>query len=182
MKIQIKNRFDNSIIYEYDCEDNTIAKTVSNAIKSSVDLSYADLRYADLSYADLRYADLRSADLRSADLRYADLRSADLRSANFSSANLISADLRYADFSDKIKIKKIAVFTGLYNYVSIPIIADDDREYIKLGCYTRLVSEWESDFWNNNSEFPNDGSVKSELRKMAYETCKKWLEINKQQN
>ena len=44
---------------------------------------------------------------------------------------------------------------------------------------TLIVSEWENDFWNNNSEFPNDGSLKSEYRKLAYESCKKWLELNK---
>jgi len=61
----------------------------------------------------------------------------------------------------------------------MPIISEDNKHYVRLGCYTRLVSEWENDFWNNNSEFPNDGSLKSEYRKLAYETCKKWLELNK---
>ena len=78
-----------------------------------------------------------------------------------------------------LKIKKAQVFTGLYKYSAIPIIDENDKEWIVLGCYTRLVSDWEDNFWNNNSEFPNDGSIKAQLRVMAYETCKKWLDINR---
>jgi hypothetical protein len=109
--IQIKSIF-GKILFEYEREDNSIAKTITKAISNSADLRYANLRYADLSsadlssadlrYANLRYADLSSADLRYANLRYADLSSADLRYADLSSAdlryaNLRSADLRYAN-------------------------------------------------------------------------------------
>ena len=77
-----------------------------------------------------------------------------------------------------VKIKKAIVFTGLYAYVVIPIISEDGKQYVKMGCYLRTVEDWDNDFWNNNSEFPNDGSVKSNLRLFAYETAKKWIEIN----
>ena len=102
-KIQIKSVF-GKVIFEFEKENNTFRDTVSEAIKSSADLSPADLRYADLGSADLSYADLGSADLsyadlRSANLSYADLRSADLSYADLSSADLSSADLRYADLS-----------------------------------------------------------------------------------
>jgi hypothetical protein len=90
-KIEIKSIF-GTVLFEYEAKDNTIAKTLKKAIKSS-----ADLRYADLSSADLRYADLSSADLRYANLHSADLSSADLRYANLHSADLSSADLRYAN-------------------------------------------------------------------------------------
>ncbi len=85
VKIQIKS-IGGSVLFEYECVDNTIKKTVEKAISSSADLSYANLSSADLSYADLS----------SADLSYADLRYADLSSADLSSANLRYADLRYA--------------------------------------------------------------------------------------
>ena len=81
MKIQIKNRFDDSVLFEYESEVNNIKKTVEQAVKDCTDLRYADLRYADLWYADLRYADLSGADLKYADLSGADLRHADLRYA-----------------------------------------------------------------------------------------------------
>jgi len=111
-KIEIKNRFTGSIIFEFECDGNTVLKTIQEALKNRADLreadlrgadlrganlSRADLRAADLREADLREADLREADLRGADLREADLREADLRGANLSRADLRGADLRGAD-------------------------------------------------------------------------------------
>jgi hypothetical protein len=98
-KIEIKNRFTGEIIFSHECEDNTIGKTVKQALKSSADLSSANISYAKLSSADLSYADLSSADLSSADLSSADLSYANLSYANLSSADLSSADLSYANLS-----------------------------------------------------------------------------------
>ncbi|QIB39380.1 pentapeptide repeat-containing protein [Rhizobium oryzihabitans] len=116
MKVEIKNRWDDTVLYSADVEadENTpnsilLRLAVLAALEAKADLRYADLRsanlsYADLSYANLRYADLRSANLSYADLSYANLRYADLRSANLSYAdlsyaNLRSANLSYADLS-----------------------------------------------------------------------------------
>ena len=55
IKIQIKSIF-GGVLFEYECEDNTIAKTVTEAVKSSADLSSADLSSANLSSANLSYA------------------------------------------------------------------------------------------------------------------------------
>jgi len=105
-KIQINSVF-GKLLFEFEKEDNTIKKTLVEAIRQRADLRSADLRSADLRSANLRSANLRSAnlgsadlssaDLGSADLRSADLRSADLRSADLGSADLRSADLRSAD-------------------------------------------------------------------------------------
>lgn len=65
-KIQIKSVFGN-ILFEYEKEGNTIAKTLLEAIKNSADLCGANLRRADLCGADLCGADLRRADLSGAD-------------------------------------------------------------------------------------------------------------------
>lgn len=46
-----------------------------------------------------------------------------------------------------------------------------------MGCHDRTLAEWEADFWNNTSEFPNDGSLKSNSRVMAYNTAKAWFEL-----
>ena len=163
---------------------------LSGADLRGVDLSDAVLRGADLSGADLRGADLSGADLRGAVLRGADLSDAVLSDADLSGAVLRGADLSGADLSGTdlsvdgkpVKIKKAAVFTGLYKYLAMSFITEDDVEYVKLGCYTRKIEDWEKDFWNNENEFPNDNSTKSQLRVLAYETCKKWLEINKKEN
>jgi len=96
MKIEIKNRFTGSIIFEYTKENNTISETVKEYIRQELEKGRgsADLRYANLHSANLRSADLRSADLHSANLSSANLRYANLHSANLSSADLSSADLR----------------------------------------------------------------------------------------
>ena len=107
IKISIKNRWTGSILFEYSSVDNTLAKTVTEALKGDANLRDANLRGAYLrgaylcgAYlcgADLRNADLRDADLRGADLRGADLRGADLRGAYLCGADLCGANLRDAD-------------------------------------------------------------------------------------
>ena len=102
IKIEIKNRWTGNILFEYLSENNTIKKTVSEAIKSEANLRRANLRGANLRRAnlcgaDLYGADLRGADLCGADLCGADLCGADLRRANLRRANLCGADLCGAD-------------------------------------------------------------------------------------
>ena len=86
IKISIKNRWTGSILFEYSSVDNTLAKTVTKALKGDADLRGADLRGANLRGANLREANLREANLREADLREADLREADLREADLRGA------------------------------------------------------------------------------------------------
>ena len=92
IKIEIRNRWTGSVVFEYTKEGNTITETVLDAIRRG-----ADLHSADLCDANLRGADLHSADLCDVDLRGADLRGADLRCADLCGANLYGADLRGAD-------------------------------------------------------------------------------------
>ena len=97
MKIQIKNRFDASVLFE--CEADSMKMAVKLAVESRADLSRADLSWADLSGADLSRADLSWADLSGADLSGADLSRADLSRADLSRADLSGADLSGADLS-----------------------------------------------------------------------------------
>ena len=112
IKIEIRNRWTGSVVFEYTKEGNTITETVLDAIRRGADLRDADLCGADLCDADLCGANLCDADLcdanlcgaylcdadlRDADLYGADLCDANLRSANLSGANLRDADLRCAD-------------------------------------------------------------------------------------
>ena len=93
-------------------------------------------------------------------------------------ADLRSADLRGADLGNG-KVKTFAVFTGIYTYIVVPYILENGEQRVKMGCYDRSVTEWDQDFWNNNDEFPNNNSVKTNLRLIAFETAKKWIELNK---
>ena len=76
-----------------------------------------------------------------------------------------------------MKIKKIIFMSQLYQYDTVALLSEEDEKYIGLGCHFRTVDDWEKDFWNNNREFPNDGSVKSKLRVFAFETLKNWCKI-----
>ena len=91
IKIEIRNRWTGSVVFEYTKEENTITETVLEAIRRGADLGGANLCGAYLRGANLRGANLCGAYLRGADLCGADLRDADLRGAN-----LCGADLRGA--------------------------------------------------------------------------------------
>ena len=117
-RIQIKTWAGN-LLFGYISEDNTIKKTLEEAVKKGADLRNADLRDADLEDADLRGADLGGADLRGAYLEDADLGGADLGGAYLKGANLEGADLKDAkeyynlhDFAiEIIKRQKPKTFT-----------------------------------------------------------------------
>ena len=86
IKIEIRNRWTGSVVFEYTKEGNTITETVLDAIRRGADLRDADLRGTDLRDADLRGANLCDADLRGANLYGADLRRTDLRDADLRGA------------------------------------------------------------------------------------------------
>ena len=113
IKIEIKNRWTGSVLFEYEKEENTVKDTVVEAVK----------RRADLEGADLEYADLRGADLIGADLEYADLRGADLRGADLIGADLIGADLEGADLRG-------ADLIGAKNVPFVPMSCPSDGAFI----------------------------------------------------
>ena len=93
IKIEIKNRFTGSLLFEWESENNTIKETVFEALKTRANLSDANLFGANLSGANLSGADLFGADLSRANLYRADLSGASLYRADLSGANLSDADL-----------------------------------------------------------------------------------------
>ena len=155
LKIEIKSIY-GSVLFSYEKEENTVKQTLIEAVKNKADLRGAYLQGADLQGAYLQGAYLRGAYLRGADLRGA----------------------KYGE----IEIEKSEVFTGLYKYVVMPIIAKDGTKYVRLGCHCRKVSGWEKDFWNNNNEFPNNGSYESNSRYFAFKTCLEWFKMVEKTN
>ncbi len=138
-------------------------------------LQGCNLQRCDLQGAYLQGAYLRGCNLQGCDLQGAYLRGCDLRGCNLHGCNLRGAYLQ------GVQIKTAIVFTGLYEYIVIPYITEENIKRVKMGCYDRSLEDWEADFWNNNNEFPNNGSVKSNLRLMAFETAKAWFKIIEQQ-
>jgi len=93
IKIQIKNRWTGSVLFEYEKEDNTVKDTLIEAVKNHADLGGAYLGGANLRGTDLGDANLSGADLRGANLRGANLGGTNLRGANLGGANLGDAYL-----------------------------------------------------------------------------------------
>ena len=91
MKIEIRNRFTNEIIYE--CGAESLRAALEECAKLGRDLSRAYLSRADLSGSDLYGANLYGSDLSGSDLSGANLSGANLSRANLSRAYLSRANL-----------------------------------------------------------------------------------------
>ena len=129
MKIQIKNCFDLSVIFE--CEADSMKLAVELAIKSGANLSGADLYGANLSRADLSGANLSGSYLYGANLSMANLSGANLSGANLSVANLSGANL-YGEKIDKIPIQ----LSGLKWWINIT------KKHIQIGCQVHEAEKW----------------------------------------
>ena len=147
-KLQIKSIF-GSLLFEYECEENSIKKTLEKAIKENADLSSADLRYANLRSADLSSANIRSADLRSANLRYADLH---------------SANLRYAENKEEAYIPQFCKWTHSIK-----------GDKIQIGCKEKTIKEWQ-DFFSSKEEYSTKrGTVEFKQIQAIFESYKAYL-------
>ena len=98
MRIELKHRWDKSILFEHGIEGNTVAKTLMQAGKlkinlEGVNLKYANLRNANLQGFDLSDANLRFSDLQNANLKDACLQNTDLQNANLKDACLLNTDM-----------------------------------------------------------------------------------------
>ena len=179
MKIQIKNRFNGSILFEHECKYNNIKLTLIEGIKANADLSNADLSNEDLRNCDLRNCDLsycdlsgsnfsgsilRNADLRNCNFRNCILRNCDLSGSNFSGSNLTNADLRNCilrncdlrncDLSGSNFSGSNLINADLRNCI-LPIFSKWSfsiikNEIIKIGCKEKTIFGW--DLWFASKE------------------------------
>ena len=97
-KIKINSIF-GKLLFEYECDENSIKKTVEQAVREKTDLSGSDLRNSNLRNSNLRNSDLSGSDLSSSDLSGSDLSSSDLRNSNLRNSNLSGSDLSGSDLS-----------------------------------------------------------------------------------
>ena len=173
-KITIKSLFGN-IIFEHKIENNTLLKTLYEALKIGADLRGANLSNANLSNANLRGADLSNANLSKTDLIGAnlsnanlsktdligakligaDLSNANLRGTNLSNANLIGANLRGADTTNT----KIPIYSKWYFSI--------ENENLNIGCKTKSFSEWKEWFEESEEEFSTERNTEDFKRLQA---------------
>jgi len=110
MKIEIRNRWTNEVIFSHDAEENSIAITVAKAVQSrsnlsgsdlsGSNLSGSDLSRSNLSGSDLSRSNLSGSDLSGSDLSRSDLSGSNLSGSNLSGSNLSGSDLSRSDLSD----------------------------------------------------------------------------------
>ena len=173
IKISIKNRWTGSIIFEYSSVDNTLAKTVAEALKGGADLREANLHEANLLGANLCDADLREANLRGAFLRGANLRGADLCGAKgtymacptdgsfigWKKASGYIVKLQIPENArrssaggekcrcDKAFVVDIQNFDGTKAYIET-VCSDHDKNFVYVVGATVEVSDFDDDRWN----------------------------------
>jgi hypothetical protein len=123
MKIEIKHRFTQQILFSHEQDNNFMQLTLQLAVKAKINLRGADLRYANLRGADLRDADLGYANLRDADLRGANLRGADLRGADL----LCMGDMEF-------------IFTMQFDRWPIGFT----RDTLQIGCQRHSIDDWKN--------------------------------------
>ncbi len=143
--MDIKNIYDAVI---FTSAALTIKDALIEAVKSKKNLSGAYLSGADLSGAYLSGADLRGADLRGADLSGAVI--------------------------DGKKVISMRVFSGLYAYGIWAVHFENGSRWVRMGCLFKSLENWEEIGIrkSNLSQYPDDGSERSEERVAAFEFAK----------
>ena len=117
MRIQIRHRYNSSVLFECDADSVKIAVKLAIEAKANLymaNLSGADLSRADLSVANLSRADLSVANLSVANLSGANLSGANLSGADLSRANLSGADLDFASWPLWCGTKKVKVCAKIF--------------------------------------------------------------------
>ena len=171
-------------MFSHTCEDNTILKTLEEAVKKGVNLSLVELINVDLIDANLINADFTGADLINVDLRGANLRGAKLRGAKLTGANLTganltganltgayltsadltgayltSADLSSADLSGA-KLSHVDLSGSDTTNTRLPIYSKWDfsiqNDSLNIGCKTKTFSEWKKWFEESEEEFSTE--------------------------
>ena len=133
IKIQIKNRWTGSVLFEYEKEENTIKDTLLEAVKQGAYLGDAYLGGAYLGGADLRGADLGGAYLGGADLGGAYLGGAYLR----------DADLRDAYLGDWGKLQDILIIGPIGSRKAYTTCYKTDKGiFVQCGCFKGTLDEF----------------------------------------
>jgi len=159
--IEIKSIF-GKVLFSYKKEDNSVKQAVEAFLKDNYDKIIREVDFSDLDLSNISFDNSRFYNSR-------------FDNSSFYNSSFDNSSFDNSSFND-IPFIRLKFINGLYNYSVACILAKNGTKYIKMGCYLRTLAEWENDFWNNNNEFPNDDSEKSNMRKFAFECAKKWFE------
>ena len=182
--MELKNIF-GEVIFALDGA-KTVLELVTAAVAAKKSLNCASLAGARLVGARLDGASLYGASLYGARLDGASLDGASLYGARLdgaslygqTSASLYGARLDGASLDgaliDGKPIVTLRVFSGLYKYQVWAVLFKDGSRKVRMGCLFYNLDKWETIGIrkSNPSEFPDDGSERSENRAAAFEFAK----------
>jgi len=199
IKIEIKNRFTGSVIFEYTKENNTIKETIENAIKSGASLDEASLDGANLEGANLVRASLVRASLVRANLVRASLDEASLDGANLEGANLVraslvraslvranlvrasldEASLDGANLEGANLVRASLDEASLVRAIKIPMYCKwyhgVTENKINIGCKNKTIEEWDL-FFNSEDELETKrGTQEFKQIQAVFEAYKAYL-------
>ena len=159
-KIEIKSVF-GSVLFEYECEDNTIKKTVEKAVKDKINLSRSDLSGSNLSRSNLSGSNLYGSNLYGSNLYGSDL----------SRSDLYGSDLSRSDLSEAKNIETARM--PLYCKWYVSIIGDK----IKIGCKEKTIAEWDA-WFSGSDKYETDRDTEEFKRIFAmYSAYKAYMEV-----
>lgn len=127
IKFEIRNRWTDTVLFEYEKENNTLKDTVEQAIEEEANLRGANLKGANLEGAYLEGAYLREANLRGVNLRGANLEGANLTGANLTGANLKGAYLEGA-YLEGANLEGAYIYLSDNEINSTKIVKDFERK------------------------------------------------------
>ena len=152
MKIEIISKYNSSVLFSHDVENNSILTALNFAVSKGADLEGAYLGGANLGGADLGGANLRGANLRGANLGGADLRGAYLEGAYLRGVNLEAADLEGATYG------KATLSLGILQLLGLTWLVFFFDAHIKIGYQLHSTTEW-TEFDDNAINNMNDGAL-----------------------
>jgi hypothetical protein len=149
------------------------------AVMTGADMRRADMTRADMTGAVMTGADMAGAVMTGADMRRAFMTDAVMRRAVMTSAVMTGAVMAGADMAGAVMTgDKI---DGFYEYDALWFYSDD-KYHIHFGCKRLLATDWVSNFWNNDNEFPNNGSEKTMKRVILFKEIVRRIELDANTN
>ena len=146
VKIEIKNRWTGSVLFEYEKENNTLKETLEKAIEEGANLEGANLKGANLKGTNLKGANLKGTNLEGTNLEGTNLEGANLEGASLEGAYLRGAYLiMWDNIEPNIKeiIENIEANTNLRiknYYINKHVLSPVNLVYWKNGL---IVDEYE---------------------------------------
>ena len=172
MKIEIKNRYTKEVIFSHECKNNTVKKTVLEAIRQNCNLRESDLSGSDLSRCDLSGSNLSRCNLRGSDLSESDLSESDLSWSNLRESDLSWSDLSWSDLSgSNLSGSDLSGSNG--NCKEIKTVQTDiwhvcmTANVMQIGCEQHTLIEWKNF---------NDDEI-SAMESGALEFWKNWKKL-----